>query len=280
MALAFAGLQATAKTKITDNKEIKVLVLFNSTNGGTYKLAKAIAQGITQLSGTKAVLKQVPDIDKQQNKVQWPEVPFATIADLTAYDGIAFGSPVHFGNMSASMRYFLDQSVDIWLQRKLEGIPATVFMSAGSGAGNEAAIQSFWNTLAIHGMIIVPTGIMGVSALDKTLPQGNTPFGASSLGSDKNTERPSAGELNIAKLQGFALAKAAKGLKLTRNEKNIEVSNTATTDTFFDINENLIKLGIELPAAPAPVGSYAAYKIAGQVRVHQPNCIKQRKIGS
>ncbi|WP_316744323.1 NAD(P)H:quinone oxidoreductase [Pedobacter antarcticus] len=250
------------------NTEIKILVLFNSENGSTYRMAQAIANGIDSYPGAKAVLKQVPRIKslKDEQTKSFAAVPYATINELPEYDGIAFGSAVHFGNMTADMRYFLDQSVTIWTQRKLEGIPATVFMSAGSGAGREGAILSFWNTLAVHGMLIVPAGINGSSEIDQSVPQGNTVFGASSLTGNKMSPRPSDGELYIARLQGYALAKAAKGHRLT---------SEAVAETIPDLKENQIEaklkaLNIELPQAPAPVGNYKPYRISGnQVFINQ-----------
>lgn len=250
------------------NTEIKILVLFNSESGSTYRMAQAIAKGINSYPGAKAVLRQVPrikDLKDEQTK-SFAAVPYATINELPQYDGIAFGSAVHFGNMTADMRYFLDQSVTIWTQRKLEGIPATVFMSAGSGAGREGAILSFWNTLAVHGMLIVPAGINGASEIDQSVPQGNTVFGASSVTGNKMSPRPSDGELHIAKLQGYALAKAAKGHRLT---------SESIAEVIPDLKENPIEaklkaLNIELPQAPAPVGNYKPYRISGnQVFINQ-----------
>lgn len=281
--LMFGANNLKAQKKMEKQSETTVLVLFNSSNGGTYKMAKAIAEGVELLKGTKAILKQVPEIKKTENGVQkeWSTIPYATIEELTNYDGIAFGSPVNFGNMSADMRYFLNQSVDIWTKHKLEGVPATVFMSGGSGAGAEAAILSFWNTLAVHGMILVPTGIMGTGEIDKTIPQGNTVFGASSLASNKASERPSKGELHIATLQGFALAKASKALKTTKNESMTDKS--ISNDDFkenkgIDFNENLKKLTITLPAAPAPVGSYKPYKTVGKLVFINQIALKDGKV--
>lgn len=250
------------------NSEIKILVLFNSENGSTYRMAQAIANGINSYPGAKAVLKQVPRIKalKDEQTKSFAAVPYATINELPLYDGIAFGSAVHFGNMTADMRYFLDQSVTIWMQRKLEGIPATVFMSAGSGAGRESAILSFWNTLAVHGMLIVPAGINGASEIDQSVPQGNTVFGASSVTGNKMSPRPSAGELHIAKLQGYALAKAAKGHRLT-SEPITEINSDSQEN---QIEAKLKALNIVLPQAPAPVGNYKPYRISGnQVFINQ-----------
>lgn len=265
-------LKAQSKMK-DEHSTLKILVLFNTVNGGTYKMAQEIAAGIEDFPGAKAVLKQVPRIKPLENEVKQPfaAVPYAAINELPEYDAIAFGSAVHFGNMSADMRYFLDQSVSIWTSRKLEGKPATVFMSAGSGAGREAAILSFWNTLAIHGMVIVPTGIMGTSEIDKTIPQGNTAFGASSLAGIPNSVRPSKGELHIARLQGYALAKAAKGYQLTGgNTGSQTVVVSKDIERTGVIAARLKELNIVLPKAPAPVGNYKPYRISGkQVFINQ-----------
>lgn len=264
-------LKAQSKMK-DEHSTLKVLVLFNTVNGGTYKMAQEIAAGIEDFPGAKAVLKQVPRIKPLDNEAKQPfaAIPYAHINELPEYDAIAFGSAVHFGNMSADMRYFLDQSVSIWTSRKLEGKPSTVFMSAGSGAGREAAILSFWNTLAIHGMIIVPTGIMGTAEIDKTIPQGNTAFGASSLAGIPNSVRPSKGELHIARLQGYALAKAAKGYQLTGGNSGQTAIVSKDVEKASMIEAKLKELNIVLPKAPAPVGNYKPYRISGkQVFINQ-----------
>lgn len=262
-----------AQSKMTNhNSEIKVLVLFHTESGGTYKMAKEIAAGVEKLPGAKAILKQVPRIKPLENEAKqaFGNIPYANINELAEYDGIAFGSAVHFGNMSADMRYFLDQSVGLWTAHKLEGKPATVFMSAGSGAGREGAILSFWNTLAVHGMTIVSPGIMGTSEIDKSIPQGNTVFGASSL-AGASGDRPSKGELHIAALQGYALAKAAKGYQLTKTETAPAMAPlTPSSPKVSRIEARLKELNIVLPDAPAPVGNYKPFRISGkQVFINQ-----------
>ncbi|WGQ11805.1 NAD(P)H:quinone oxidoreductase [Pedobacter gandavensis] len=277
--LSIVSLKAQRKMN-TKSSALKVLVLFNTESGGSYKMAKAMADGIEKFPGATAVLKQVPRIKPLANedKQAFANVPYAVIDELPEYDGIAFGSAVHFGNMSADMRYFLDQSVGIWTARKLEGKPATVFMSAGSGAGREAAILSFWSTLAVHGMLIVPTGIMGNQEIDKTIPQGNTAFGTTSLAGANAVTRPSAGELHLAALQGYALAKAAKGYQETKNSAHPHSitgtlapgSSTIAAATMSKIEARLKALNITLPEAPAPVGNYKPFRISGkQVFINQ-----------
>jgi NAD(P)H dehydrogenase (quinone) len=266
------------------SSETNVLVLIYSQNGGTYKMAKAIAEGIQEYPNTKATIKRVPSINaKEKLNADVEKLPLATIEELANYDGIAFGSPVHFANISADMNYFFSQSIPLWTSRTLEGKPATVFMSAGSGAGKEAAILSFWNILASHGMIIVPTGIMGTATLDKTVPQGNTPFGATSLAGSPVGTRPSPGELNLAKEQGKALARAASGLKNTENVKTLK---TTSTETKIDINKTLKDNNIVLPEAPKPVGNYVPFTISdhkvyiNQVALKDGKILNPGKVGA
>ena len=53
----FIGFGADAQTK---SPETNVLVLIYSQNGGTYKMAKAIADGVQEYPNTKVTLKRVP----------------------------------------------------------------------------------------------------------------------------------------------------------------------------------------------------------------------------
>ncbi|OXA70148.1 NAD(P)H:quinone oxidoreductase, type IV [Flavobacterium aquidurense] len=276
----FIGFGAIAQTK---SSETNVLVLIYSQNGGTYKMAKAIAEGVQEYPNTKAILKRVPSINtKEKLNAEVEKLPVATIEELANYDGIAFGSPVHFANISADMNYFFSQSIPLWTSRTLEGKPATVFMSAGSGAGKEAAILSFWNILASHGMVIVPTGIMGTATLDKTVPQGNTPFGATSLAGSTGT-RPSQSELNLAKEQGKALARVASGLKNTANIKGVK---TTSIESKSDINKTLKDNNIVLPEAPKPVGNYVPFTISdhkvyiNQVALKEGKILNPGKVGA
>jgi NAD(P)H dehydrogenase (quinone) len=267
------------------SSETNVLVLIYSQNGGTYKMAKAMAEGIQEYPNTKATIKRVASINpKEKLNAEVEKLPIATIEELVNYDGIAFGSPVHFANISADMNYFFSKSIPLWTSRALEGKPATVFMSAGSGAGKEAAILSFWNILASHGMIIVPTGIMGTATLDKSVPQGNTPFGATSLTGSAGT-RPSQSELNLAKEQGKALARAASGLKNTESVKEVKTTS-AEGKVNIDVNKTLKDNNIVLPEAPKPVGNYIPFTISNhkvyinQVALKDGKILNPGKVGA
>ncbi|WP_236581855.1 Atu1372/SO_1960 family protein [Sphingobacterium spiritivorum] len=247
----------------------KVLVLFYSDNGGTYELAKEVAKGIEKNSKAIAVIKQTAVSAHPLLK----NIPVASVEELSAYDGIAFGSPVYFGNISTGMSAFLSKTVEIWQRHSLEGIPATVFMSAGSGAGRELAIQGFWNSLAVHGMIIVPSGIRGYEHIDKSTPQGNTVLGTTSLASLKNVARPSESERYLAQLQGETIAKVASAMKGAFVKK--EKAPAAATA----VNNNMLKdQGITLPEVPAPAGNYKPFVRSGNLVFINQVALKEGKI--
>jgi NAD(P)H dehydrogenase (quinone) len=205
--------------------ETNILVLYDSTNNGTALLAKAISEGSQNEANTNVVVKKIEHTKP---------------GELLNYDGIAFGSPVYFGSMSSKMKSFLDQTLPLWSERKLSSIPASVFMSAGSGLGKEAAILSIWSVLASHGMILISNGSLGMNNSDKSIAHGFTPFGITALAGEHSNGLPSKDELNTARLQGQLLAKTARALKKDR------------------------ETCAELPEAPKAVGNYQTYRISGK----------------
>ncbi len=198
----------------------RLLVLFHSWTGGVHGLASAVAEGAAAVDGVEAVLKQVPEVvsdevleraGASEPRKLFAHVPVATIDELPDYDGFAFGTPTRFGNMSATMRSFLDQTGRYYVDGVLAGKPATVFCSTGSGGGMETTITSFWNTLAHHGMTIVPLGYRAPEIRDVTVAHGGSPYGAGGMaraegGAGKQLE------LATARTQGRIVAEIAKKL--------------------------------------------------------------------
>jgi len=246
----------TLNTTMAQEKITKILVLIYSDNGGTYELAKEVAKGIESDQNVRAVIKQT----KVSVNPKLKDIPVATVEELPTYDGIAFGSPVYFGNISTGMSEFLSKTTDLWTNHALEGMPATVFMSAGSGAGNELALQSFWNSLAVHGMVLVSNGIRGYENIDKTIPQGNSVLGTTSLVSLKNIARPSESERYLAELQGKNFAKVALALKGTFSK-----AVTAKETKQLSINNVLKEKNIVLPTLPKSVGNYELFSRSGNL---------------
>jgi len=62
---------------------------------------------------------------------------YVTLDDLKSCDGLALGSPTHFGNMAAPLKYFLDNTTEAWFSGSLTNKPAAVFTSTGSMHGGQ-----------------------------------------------------------------------------------------------------------------------------------------------
>ncbi len=246
-----------------------ILVLIHSDTGGTYELAKEIAKGIESENNATASLKLV----KASQNPNLKKLPVATVEELTSCDGIAFGSPVYFGNISTGMSEFLSKTVPLWTNHALEGVPATVFMSAGSGAGKELALQGFWNSLAVHGMVLVSNGIRGTEELNKAIPQGNSVLGITSMASLKDVERPTKGERHLAELQGKNFAKIAFALKDTHPKKRVPVA-----EHHQNFNDILKQKNITLPQVPKPAGNYQPFVRSGNLVFINQVALKDGKI--
>lgn len=198
-------------------------VVFYSTYGHVYELAKAVAEGASSVDGVEANIYQVQEtlsddilgkMGALDAKKAFAQVPLATPEILAEADGLVFGTPTRFGNMAAQMRSFLDSTGQLWAQGALIGKPGGVFVSTGTQhGGQETTITSFHTTLLHHGMVVVgvPYSHQGLVKMDEIT--GGTPYGASTLAAADGSRQPSKNELDIARFQGKHLAEIAKKLK-------------------------------------------------------------------
>ena len=193
----------------------KVLVLYHSMYGHIETMADAIAEGARSVAGAQVTVKRVPetmpaDIFKAAGGKADQDAEIASPAELANYDAILFGTPTRFGNMTAQMRNFLDQTGGLWAKGALIGKVASVFTSTGSGGGQEMTVVSTWATLAHHGMLIVPIGYsMAVQTDLSAVKGGNSPYGASTIAGADGSRQPHPDEIAIARHQGESVAKLA-----------------------------------------------------------------------
>ncbi|OSI07103.1 Trp repressor-binding protein [Neisseria animaloris] len=196
---------------------LKILILYYSQHGSTLNLARQIARGIESIEGCEAVLRTVPKVsavcEAVENDIPAEGAPYATAEDLKTCSGLALGSPTRFGNMAASVKYFIDGTVPQWLGGELIGKPATVFTSSSSQhGGQESTLLSMILPLLHHGMII--SGIPFSEAALSHTQTGGTPYGASHVAGHDGKPKLSQDEQQIAFTQGKRLAELA--LKLAR----------------------------------------------------------------
>lgn len=195
----------------------KLLVLYYSMYGHVETLSSAIAEGARSVEGVDVVVKRVPetmppDVAKQHGAKLDQAAPIASPKELGDYDAIIFGTPTRFGNMTAQMRNFLDQTGSLWVKGALVGKVASVFTSTGTGGGNESTIMSFVNTLMHHGMIYVGLPYTCPELADISELKGGSPWGAATIAGSDGSRHPSAKELAQARFQGHHVATIAKKL--------------------------------------------------------------------
>ena len=163
---------------------IKILVLYFSRNGATAEMANYIARGVEAVTGAEAVLRTVPDVsgicEKTAESIPAHGAIYATLDDLKQCNGLALGSPTHFGNMAAPLKYFIDGTTEIWFSGALIGKPASVFTSTGSlHGGQESTLLSMMLPLLHHGMLLL--GLPYTESALRETTSGGTPYGPSHL---------------------------------------------------------------------------------------------------
>lgn len=196
----------------------KLLVLYYSMYGHIETMANAIAEGARSVEGVEVTLKRVPDImpedvaRKHGAKVD-QAAPVASPKELDQYDGIIFGTPTRFGNMTAQMRNFLDQTGSLWVSGALVGRVGSVFTSTGTGGGNESTILTFIPTLMHHGMVVVglPYSCPELTVISEV--RGGSPYGAGTIAGPDGSRQPSANEPAQARFQGRHVAEITKKLR-------------------------------------------------------------------
>ena len=193
---------------------INILVLYYSRDGATKAMAQQIAHGIESVSGTEATLRTVPKISTVCEKTA-DDIPesgslYVTLDDLKNCDGLALGSPTHFGNMAAPLKYFIDNTTEAWFSGSLTNKPAAVFTSTGSmHGGQETTLLSMMLPLFHHGMILL--GLPSSEDALRETQTGGTPYGASHVAHIQQTL--SKDEKTLCFALGARLAKTAIKLK-------------------------------------------------------------------
>jgi NAD(P)H dehydrogenase (quinone) len=195
----------------------KILVLYYSMYGHIETMANAVVEGANEVEGVEVTLKRVAEImDEEKARAVGVKVdqaaPIASPKELDQYDGIIFGSPTRFGNMTAQMRNFWDQTGSLWVSGALVGKVGSVFTSTGTGGGNESTIMTFIPTLIHHGMIVVGLPYSCPQITDISEVRGGSPWGAGTIAGADGSRQPSENELAQARFQGKHVAEITRKL--------------------------------------------------------------------
>ena len=118
---------------------MQILVLYFSKGGNTRKLAEAVAEGVGEVDGARAVLKRTDEVTKE---------------DFVEAAGLIAGSPVYFGMMAAELKKIFDEYVSV--RKKMEGKVGAAFATSGDpSGGKETTMISIIQAMLIYGMIVV-----------------------------------------------------------------------------------------------------------------------------
>jgi NAD(P)H dehydrogenase (quinone) len=193
-----------------------ILVLYYSRNGATETLAREVCKGVDAVEGMSARLRTVPTVsavtEAIEDAVPDSGPPYATNSDLDECAGLIMGSPSNFGNMAASLKYYLDGTVADWFRGVAVGKPAGVFASTGSlHGGQETTLLSMAIPLLHHGMIVV--GLPYTEEALSTTTSGGTPYGPTHVTWNRKPDSLSEEEKQLAQALGKRVADLARRLK-------------------------------------------------------------------
>lgn len=204
---------------------MKVLVVYHSLYGHVQALAKAVQDGAQELTGVEVVFRRVREFPEYIQHIEQEKgyayqvyqsqagVPECTLDDLRSADGVIFGSPTRYGNMTAQMKALIDSTAQLWLAGAMEGKPAGVFTStASTHGGQETTLISMMIPLLHLGMVIVgvPYSFPGMI---HTEARGGTPYGATTIAGPKGELQPTPDDLAIARALGRRVAETTLALR-------------------------------------------------------------------
>jgi NAD(P)H dehydrogenase (quinone) len=193
----------------------EILVLYYSLNGATESLAREVCRGVDAVTGMASRLRTVPPVsavtEASSDNVPDSGPPYAAVQDLTECAGLVMGSPTRFGNMDASLKYFIDGTVNEWFTAAAVGKPFGLFTSSSSlHGGQETTLLSMALPLIHHGMLYV--GIPWTEAALSKTKTGGTPYGASHVSWGRDPDELSDDEISLARALGRRVAEIARKL--------------------------------------------------------------------
>jgi len=160
-------------------------VIYYSSTGNTYQVARAIADGAHE-AGAEVRLRKVRELaaaEAVSGNPAWKahqeatrEVREASLDDLEWADGLVFGTPTRFGLPAAQLKQFIDTAGPLWAKGKLQDKMVGAFTGALSAhGGQESTLLALYNVFYHWGSLIVPAGYTD----QVVYAAGGNPYGVS-----------------------------------------------------------------------------------------------------
>ena len=204
--------------------QMKALIMFYSTYGHVFQLAKAVAEGVNEVAGAEAVLRKVketlPDeivtkLGGIEPRKAWADIPEVRVGDLEECGALLIGTPTRFGGVCSQVRAFLDSTGGLWAKQTMLGKIGAAFTSSGTQhGGQEVTIYGSIYPYFLHqGMLVagLPYAFEGQSGMEEIM--GGSPYGASCIAAPDGSRQPSKVELDGARYLGRHVAQLAVKLQ-------------------------------------------------------------------
>jgi NAD(P)H dehydrogenase (quinone) len=220
---------------------VHVLVVFYSTYGHTHRMARAVVDGAGEVIGSEVRLRRIAELGDARRALAGIEryrraqeaqesIHEVTHDDLRWADGIAWGTPTRFGNMSAQMKQFLDTTGPLWQSGELEDKPAGVFTSTSTvQGGHETTILSTMLPLLHLGMILLGTPYGQNPQMLTTESIGSSPYGPGTIAGLDGSLEPKAADLQTARNLGARIARFASAAKVVCAEAHHGLQSEASS---------------------------------------------------
>lgn len=147
---------------------VKLAVIYYSSTGTNYQMAKLAEEGAKAVGAEAKVLKvaELAPAAAIASNPAWQahveatkEIPEATLDDLEWADALIFSMPTRFGNLPSQMKQYLDMTGGLWGAGKLANKVVSGMTSAQNlNGGQEQTILSLYTTMFHWGAIIAAPG--------------------------------------------------------------------------------------------------------------------------
>lgn len=193
--------------------KVNVAVIYYSSTGTTYHLAKGIEEGAREASA-EVRLRKVRELAPEeavasneswsQHRLETQNIHEATLDDLRWADAIILGTPTRYGLPAAQLKQFIDMTGPLWGNGELVNKIVSSFTSAATlHGGHETTLTALNNTFYHWGSIIVSPAYAAASQF-----QSGNPYGTSFTSNNGELD-PDETALTAARFQGKRVAEVA-----------------------------------------------------------------------
>lgn len=209
-------LPASTKKTTTTIMAPKTAIIIYSLYHHVAKMAESVKAGVEKAGGEASIFQIQETLSDEvltlMHAPPKPSYPIASLETLETYDAFLFGIPTRYGNFPAQWKTFIDSTGSLWAKGALYHKPAGIFVSTGTGGGNEMTVVNALSTLAHHGMIYIPLGYKPVFAQLTNLTEvhGGSAWGAGTFAGSDGSRTPTALELEVAEIQGQTFYEAVQ----------------------------------------------------------------------